>query len=165
MAERTTIFTKRDGVLSIADSGGAHSYTVAYELGDFSLTIPDAAEALFLDRGRIGTTPSVRLTDDQPMTFSFTAYLRDVAGADYATLLDICHRYSGGYVATNWVSTLTGSDVFCLDLTFVLDNAVVGGADITMELNFCSIHANIQEGDPNSISISGTSYSLKPVVS
>lgn len=162
MPESSITFTKRDGVIVFSDLGGVNSYTVAFEPGDLSIDIPDTGVNVFLDRGRIGATPSLRLGDDAPITGSFTVYMRDVAGADYATLLDIAHRYSGGYVATNWVSTLSGSDVVTFDMSVTYSGTDVGKADQGFVLPYTVLRASVSEGDPNTISCSFTSYAVKP---
>ena len=110
MPESTTIRTKRDGQIAILDNGGSNTYTVAYEPGDFKFDVPGEGVGMYLDRGVIGATPSLRYTDQQAMSLGFSAYLRDIgdsAGSPtYATLPDICHPYASGYVDTTWVSTM-----------------------------------------------------------
>ena len=163
MPESSVHYVKRDGVITFSDLGGVNSYTVAYEPGDLSLDVPDTGVNNYLDRGRIGAVPSLRLSDDAPITGSFTVYMRDIAGADYATLLDIAHRYAGGYVATNWVSTLANSDVVTFDMSVTYSGTDVGKADQGFILPYVVLRASVSEGDPNTISCSFTSYAVKPV--
>lgn len=168
MPESTTCRVKRDGQIAILDSGGANSYTVAYDPGDFNYDSPQEAVNVFLDRGSLSGA-CLRYGDDQPMTLGFSAYLRDLGdttGAAYATLLDICHLYAGGYVATNWTSVLgTGSDVFAFTVTLTIDGASFGEADKTLTFNFVVLRASVSEGDPSTINVSGTSYAVRPVLS
>lgn len=160
--------TKRDGVITISDSAAAKSYTVAYEPGDFSWSCPREGTNLFLDRGVIGTVPSIRKGDDQPCTFSFSAYWRDLSdttGAAYTALADIAVRFASDYVAGNWTSTIgTASDEFTVTVALVIEGSDFGGADQTLTFNYCVIRADGAEGDPNTINISGTSYQLIPTV-
>lgn len=168
MAESTIIRTKRDGQWLIADSGAAHTYTVAYEPGDGQYTVPDYAVNLFLDRGIIGSTPSIRQGDEAPMTLGFSAYLRDLGDTanSYSTLLDIAHRYAGRYVESNWTSTLgTNSDVFTVTINLTLDGSFCGEADKTISFPFCVVRANVKEGDPNTVDVSATSYAVRPTLS
>jgi len=168
MAESTVVRVKRDGQTAILDSGGANTYTVSYEPGDFSYDSPQEGVNLFLDRGVIGGTPSLRYGDDAPMTFSFSAYLRDLGdtGVAYATLLDICHVYAGGHVATTWTSTLgVASDVKTWTVTLTIDGASFGEADKTLTFKYAVLRASVSEGDPDSISVSGTSYQVRPELS
>jgi len=169
MPESTVCRVRRDGQIAILDAGGANTYTIAYEPGDFSYDSPQEAVNNLMDRGVIGAAPCVRLGDEQPMTLSFSAYLRDLGdttGAAYATLLDLCHVYAAGYVATTWTSTLgVTSDATTWTVTLTLDGASFGEADKTLTFNFCSLRASVSEGDPNTISVAGTSYSVRPVLS
>jgi hypothetical protein len=167
MAESTIIRTKRDGQWLLADSGAVHTYTIAYEPGDGQYTIPDYTVNMFLDRGVIGSTPSIRIGDEQAMTLGFSAYFRDpgdTANA-YATLLDIAHRYVGRYVETNWVSTMgSNSDVFTITISFTIDGSPFGEADKTLTFPFCVLRANVAEGDPNTVTVSATSYAVRPTL-
>lgn len=168
MAESTTIRTKRDGQIALLDNGGANTYTVAYEPGDFSFDVPHEGVNLFLDRGVIGATPSVRYGDQQPMSFSFSCHLRDVGdtAAGYATLPDICHPYASGYVETTWVSTLgANAEPFVVTCQLTIDGTAFGEADKTLAFAYCSIRGSGSEGDPNTYNVSGTSYQLRPVLS
>lgn len=170
MAESTVVRVKRDGQILLADSGAAHTYTVAYEPGDFSYSVPGYTVNSFLDRGEIGSTPSLRIGDEQPITGSFSAYLRDLGdtAGTYATLLDIAHVYASKYVASNWVSTLgANSDVFTITISLTIDGSPFGEADKTVTFNFCVFRANAKEGDPNTVDCTFTSYGVngKPVLS
>jgi len=167
MPESTVVRTKRDGQIAYLDAGGVNSYTVAYETGDFSLDVPDTAISLYLDRGVIGTTPSIRKGDEGPMTFSHTAYLRDVAdpAAAHATLLDVCHQYAGAYVIANWTSTIgNSSDVVTWTTTLTIDGSAFGESDRTLTLNYSVPRASLSEGDPDTVNVSGTSYQKLPVL-
>ncbi len=164
MAESTVVRTKRD--ISVAYTDGTRTYTVAYEPGDFSLEIPREAVSNFLDRGVMPAAPSIRLLDDQPMTFSHTAYERNwVSAADHVTLLDLAVFFASKYAATNWTSTIgTASDVDTLSVNLTQEGSDFGEADITLRLPYAVIRANRADGDPNTISITGTSYALIPTV-
>jgi len=159
MAEQTIIHTKRDGILTISDDGDTNTYTVAYEAGDLSVTRPGSAEILILDRGVIGSIPSLRAGDEAPITFTFTAYLREVSNDTEAVLTDISEPW-GGYVAANWVSTLAGSDKKTVTVRYTIDGSALGIADKTIRFDYCVLKASFSEGDPSSVSISGTSHQL-----
>lgn len=167
MAESTIVRVKKDGDIMILD-GAAHSYNSKYEPGDFGYTVPDYTVNLFLDRGEIGTVPSIRIGDEQPMTLSWSNYMRDLGdtAGSYATLLDILHRYVGKYVASNWVSTMgANSDVFTLTVSFSVDGSPFGEADKTVTFPYCVLRdSGVKEGDPNTVGISGTSYCIRPVL-
>lgn len=158
MAEQTIIHTKRDGAISISDDGDTHTYTIEYEAGDLSVTRPGVAKTLILDRGAIGSTPSVRLGDEAPITFSFTAYLRDMTSASEAVLLDIVNWT--GFVGTDWVSTNASSDAKMVTVRYIIDGTNLGIADKIIRFDFCTLEASFSESDPSSVSISGTCYQL-----
>ena len=169
MAESTVVRTKRDGVITISDSAGSHSYVVAYEPGDFNFDVPLNATSHYLDRGEIGTTPSVRKGDDAPVTLGFSAYWRDlsdVAGSPtYATLADICIRFTSDYVTSNWTSTLgTNSDEFAVTVALAIEGSAYGGADQTLSFPYVVLRMSGAEGDPNTLTASGTSYALRPTI-
>lgn len=167
MAESTVVRVKRDGQILLADSGAVHTYTIAYEPGDFSYNVPDYTVINPLDRGEIGATPQLRIGDEQAMTGAFSAYFRDpgdTANA-YATLLDIAHRYTSRYVATNWTSTHgTNGDVFTITISFTLDGSPFGEADKTLTFPFSVLRSNVAEGDPNTVSSTFTSYAVRPTL-
>jgi len=168
MPESTVIRVKRDAQWLIADAAAAHTYTIAYEPGDGSYTVPDAAITLILDRGEIGSVPSIRLGDESPMTGSLTAYLRDLGdtAGTYATLLDIIHRYAAKYAATNWISTIgAASDVPTVTIQLTIDGSPFGEADKTVTFAYCVLRGNVTEGDPSTIAMTWTSFSLRPTLS
>ena len=168
MPESTVVRVKRDGQIMLADSGAARTYTVAYEPGDLAYSVPDYTVNMFLDRGEIGATPSLRIGDEQAMTGSFSAYMRDLGdtAGGYATLLDVAHRYVGKYVASNWTSTLgSASDVFTITITLTIDGSPFGEADKSVTFPFCVFRANAKEGDPNTVEASFTSHAVRPLLS
>lgn len=130
--------------------------------------MPAEAVNSFLDRGVIGATPSIRYGDEQPMTFGYSAYLRDLGDTAnaYATLPDVLFRYASRAVATLWTSTMgTNSDVFTVTTNLTLDGSPFGEADKTLALPFCVVRGSIQEGDPSTVSVSGTSHAARPTLS
>jgi len=169
MAESTVVRVKRDGIITRSSLGAAFTYVHAYEPGDLAITVPNHTVNLFLDRGEIGTTPSIRKGDDQPMTLVWSCYLRDIAdlGATktYTTPLDLSWRFASNYATTNWASTLgSSSDVQTETIAWTVDGSAFGEADKTMSFPYCFTTANVSEGDPNMVAIAATSYSLIPTV-
>lgn len=169
MAESTGVRNKRDGISTLSDSAGAHTYIFAQEPGDVSVTVPGDTVSLYLDRGIIGATPSIRLVDEQPMTIGFSVYMRDIADVavtkTYTTALDLAWRFTSGYAASTWVSTLSNySDVPTYTYAWLVDGSIFGEADKTLTFPFCFLTANAAEGDPNMVTMSMTSYAAKPTV-
>ncbi len=162
MAYSTVVKTKRDGKLTFSDSGAANTLVIAFEAGDFNLSIPGPSIVANLDRGEFGATPSLRKSDDQAMTATFTAYLRDLSDAGYATLEEILLQ--SGDVGSSWVSTLgANAEVFTLDLGWLIEGTDHGDAsDHSLTVPFCVVTGSLGEGDPDTINISITSYAVLP---
>lgn len=162
MAISTVVKTKRDGTLVLKDNAAANTLTVAYEAGDLSISIPGPAVISPLDRGQLGDPPSLRYSDDQPITGTFTAYLRDLTDDGYATLEEVILQ--SGDVGDNWTSTMgSNGEVFTLDLEWTIEGTNHGDlTDHVLTLPYCVITGSLSEGDPDQISISFTSYSVYP---
>lgn len=161
MAVSTIVKTKRDGTLTIKDGAGTPlELVVAFEQGDLNISIPGPAVNVFLDRGVLGATPSLRYGDEQPCSGSFSAYLRHPTDATDEVLLDLITQ--SGQIGTNWTSTLGATaEVNTYTLVFALAHA---SETYSITLNHCAFSGSIGEGDPNSISISFTSYDSYPTV-
>jgi hypothetical protein len=162
MATISTILkTKRDGTLTISDGSGK-SLVVKYENGSFALNVPKAALISTLDRGELGDPPSLRKGDDQPMSGTFTAYLRDVSDDTYITLEEIC--LDTGYYDTTWVSTLgVGAEVKTLTLQWDIAGIIHGDpTDHRVILPFLHLTGSLTEGDPSTLAMAYTSYAVKP---
>ena len=155
----------RDGTLRIYS--GADSYTVKYEQGNLNLNIPGPSVSVYMDRGRFADavhgTPALRYNQDQPMTGSFAAHMRDMPDASYVTLADFMARV-GAF--TSWTSTLGSSaEVPTVNLEWTIAGAIHGdAADKTVLLQYCWMTGAIAEGDPNTITMNFTSYDLLPTV-
>ena len=183
MTESTIIHTKLDGQLTLGSqctagggafsaaagiNSGADTYTVSFEAGDLSLTIPQQTVSHYLDRGKITDPPSIRYGDDQTITFSFSAYFRDLTDSGAPALVDIVSNQ--GYAGSNWVSTLSTSiasddaEVFSVDLRWVITNQGNASDVSKLVLPYCTLNGAIAEGDPNMFTINGTCWSLAPSV-
>ena len=167
--ESTVVRTKRD--TNITWTNGTYSVAFAYEPGDFKVDFPLETVELFLDRGVMADSngrPSIRKGNDQPMTGSFSVYLRniaDLAGTPtYAPALDLGVRFASRY-ATGLASTLANySDVETGTLTVSVDGTMVGEADQTLTFPYVVLRAKLSEGDPSMAEITFTSYALRPTV-
>ena len=168
MAESTIVKTKRDGTLTFSDLAAANTYTVAFEAGDLTIDIPGPTVSNYLDRGRFTSPPSIRHIDDQPISGSFTAYLRDISDAVDETLFEIIAQ--SGFVGSTWTSRMgANGEVFTLLLTWDLEgtdhgdvDGVAAPSDHRIQLDHCWVTGSIAEGDPNAITINFTSYELYP---
>lgn len=162
MSESTIPYTKRDGLIVFSDAGAVHTYTVEFEPGDLSVTVPGTATTVIMDRGSLENVV-LRKGDDAPCELSFTCYLRELGSSDHATILDIAHHREGSYVADNWVST-GDTDVFQVDVTVIYSGAAFGAADEEVVFGKCVVRANYSEGDPNTVSVTITSHVSKPTI-
>jgi hypothetical protein len=165
MAVSTIVKTKRDGTLTIKDGTGTPlELVIAYEQGDLNISIPGPTVNAYLDRGQFGATPALRYGDDQPITGTFTAYLRHPTDASDEVLLDLLTQ--SGQIGTNWVSTLgANAEVAAYTLVFAIAGLSLGdSANYSITCNHCVFSGSVGEGDPNSISVSFTSYDLYPTV-
>jgi len=169
MPESTVVKNKRDGTIEFSDGSVVPlTFEVAFEAGDLSLTIPGTTVSNYLDRGTM--VPSLRLVDDQPITGSFTAYLRDFSDATYATLMELITLT--GDVGANWISTGTATpgpgviaDVFTVNLKWTVAGVIHGDvSDHIIELAFVHLTGATSEGDPDTITINFTSYTVYPTV-
>lgn len=166
MAISTIVKVKRDGKLTWKDAAAAHSLEVAYEQGNFNLNIAGKTVNVFPDRGDFGSTPSVRFGDDQPMTFSFEAYLRDISDAAYATLEQLVTRT--GYIPATWVpvnGALATTEVALYDLFWDIEGSNhADSADHQLILRNCWVSGSLVEGDPDVVTINGVAYDVYPEV-
>jgi len=143
--------TKRDGTVRII-SGDPTTYVANFAVGDFSFeqTKPD----LLIIRDR-ATIVGARNGDDQPITFSFSAHLRAFHDAGNDALIDLVNGQLSGVVLTS--SGGTGYEPFLCTVEFEMSATALGDAK-TYKASFakCQLVASVTEGDPSSISISGT---------
>lgn len=163
MAESPVIRTKRDGVISISDSGAANTYTVSVEPGDFTYSAPRHSILRNLDRGEFST---VRRQDAQPVTFGWSVHMRDIGSAADFTLPDICEQRAGSAWMTAATSTLDGaSDAETYDTAYTMDGATFGESDKTLTFPDGSLRGSFSEGDPTSYSVTGEASILAPTFS
>lgn len=180
MAESTIVKTSIDGTLYLAALGGGayntstgallsggEQYTVAFEAGDVSITLPSRAVSNHKDRNRTTSPPSLRYGADTEGSISFSAYFRDMTDAASPTLSDILATLAGnpsGVVGTSWESTSASAaaagdaEVFSIAVKLKITNAGDGTDTHEIAFNFVVGTGTLSEGDPTSFSFSGTIY-------
>lgn len=165
----TVPFTARDGTLLLQDNADAHTFTVAYEDGSFSMNVPGKAVNAFLDRGDYPSAGlGLRYGESQPITFSFNAVLRDLSDATYATLASIAAWCTGAatvsYVETNWVSRGgANAEVNTIEIVWTVTDPTA--ASHTCSLDYSHVTISLSEGFPfTTLAMSGTSYTVAPVL-
>lgn len=157
-AESSVVKNFRDGTLTLADGTGTPvTYTVVLEAGDFSVSLMSADNHevnAYLDRGDFAT---LRKTNQTFPSWSFTAHQTGVSDATLQTIYDFvmkANAYSGN------TSTLgANADVYTIKVTLTIEGTDHGdAADHTLVFDDSHVTIDFSEGDPNTWSLSGTSY-------
>jgi hypothetical protein len=167
MPESVVHKNMRDGIIDLIQ--GANSYRIKYEGGTLTLNVPGPSVSNYLDRGRFADAlhgqPAVRFNEDQPMTGSFTAYLRDFSDASYVTAPEFIFR--SGQVLSTWGSSLgVSAEVPLLDLRWTVAGIIhADAADHIALLQWVHLTGAIAEGDPSMTTINFQSFDLYPTVS
>jgi len=149
--------TKRDGQVTLMDSGAANTLIADFSVGDWSVEMAKAEMIIIRDRA---TIRGARNGDDPVISFSFTVHMRAIHDTGNDTLLDFIGL--GSAAGTMGATTLTsvggtGYEPFLVDVKFVDDATALGDSkSYTLKLLKCQLIGTITEGDPNQISIAGT---------
>ena len=170
MALSGIVKTKRDGTISIGESGAFDAsdgsdvamksiLTIDCEVGDWSISVNGAAVNAFLDRGAFGSSPKLRAGDDQAITGSFSLHFRDVGGASDAEVTQTFLRTASSDIVANWTATNDGPDVYTYMLRYRVDD---GTNTYTIVLDHVHITGEISEGDPTTVNCSFTAYQPTP---
>ena len=150
----------RDGSITIEDATATPiSMTVQYEDGDFQfgpITQGQWSKMIVRDRG---VMYGARNTEEQEVSFSFSAHATDFTDATEKTLMDV-FRKAGPW--SSGVSTLGASaDVWAVTVAFTAEQTDYGaGADSSVTLTYCWADVSFAEGEPGKFSISGTAMLL-----
>ena len=157
MAVSTVIKHFTDGTIELADGTATPvTLTVPFSQGDFSISgLQESQKAVNVYQSR-GVLHSLRQGEKTFVTGSFSAMLADVSDSSAGNLLDFIRKtnaYSGN------ASTLSGGDCYAIKVTLQIEGTDLGdSADHTIVLDDCICTADVSEGEPDSISISFTSY-------
>jgi hypothetical protein len=154
MAYSTAPKVRRDGVIKLRDGTTPTpvSLTVDYEEGNFSFEQTKADRTIIRDRG---TIKSVRKGDDQPITGSFTIYMRQFTSSSAGSVLDFINK-TGSYSSNVSASSAVSTDEYAINIIFEVDGDAVGDSDGDTLATFdtCICTASFAEGDPNTITVS-----------
>jgi len=158
MAASTVIKNLNDGSVTLADGTGSPVTLVApFTVGDVAI------EGLAAQLNEVtayetrGTLNTLRHTSRTYPTFSFSAQLADYSDATDGTIIDFC-LFQASYSAN--VSTLGSSaDVKTINITLTVEGTDHGdSADHTIVCDDVHVTVATSEGDPNTVTISGTVY-------
>ena len=154
MAYSTAPKVRRDGKITLKDGTTPIpiSLDVDYEEGNFSFEQTKADRTIIRDRG---TIKSVRKGDDQPLTGSFTIYMRQFTSASAGSVLDFINK-TGSYSSNVSSSSTVSTDEYAINIVFEVDGDAVGDddGDTTATFDTCICTASFAEGDPNTITVS-----------
>ena len=158
MAYSTAPKVRRDGKITLKDgtSPTPISLEVAYEEGNFSFDQTKSDRIVIRDRGTIG---SVRKGDDQPITGSFTIFMRQFTSTSAGSVLDFINK-TGNYHTNVSASSSVSTDEYSINIEFEVDGDAVGDTDgdTTAIFDTCICTASFSEGDPNTINVSFECY-------
>jgi len=157
MAYSTAPKVRRDGKITLKDGTGVPvTLEVAYEEGNFSFDQTKSDRIVIRDRG---TIVSVRKGDDQPITGSFTIYMRQFTSSSAGSVLDFINK-TGSYSSNQSVSSTVATDEYAINIEFEVDGDAVGDTDgdTTATFDTCICLASFSEGDPNQITVSFECY-------
>ena len=158
MAYSTAPKVRRDGKITLKDGTTPTpvSLVVAYEEGNFSFDQTKSDRIVIRDRGTIG---SVRRGDDQPITGSFTIYMRQFTSASAGSVLDFINK-TGSYSANVSSDSTVSTDEYAINIEFEVDGDAVGDddGDTTATFDTCICTASFAEGDPNQITVNFECY-------
>lgn len=149
----------KDGVLTISDGAGTPlTFAVPYTDGDLQLAgvrKGGMQTQAFKTRGQ---TYSVRETEDAPVAFSFNCHFNGLDDATSAAMLDIVAKLGTWASATSTLPTSAG-DAWMVQLAWAIEGTARGStSDHSLTFKYCTIQADIQEGVPSTLSISGEAH-------
>ena len=146
--------TKRDGMVTLKDgSAGPVSYIANFNVGDFSWE--DSKPDLIVIRDRASIV-GARLADNPEIAFSFSVHLRALTDSSNDTLLDFVNGTLSGASLTS--VAVGGYEPFLCDVEFKMDATATLSDTKSYIATFskCRLILSLSEGDPSSISVSGT---------
>ena len=150
----------RDGAITIEDNTGGTplKHTVTYEDGDFQL---DAVEEGYMQSVVLkdrGMHYALRKTEEQDLTFTFTAHATDFSDATEKTLWDVVMK-TGAFASG--VSTFgSNADAWTTKVTFTVEATNYGAsADHVIAMNKVRCSISFSEGVPGKFTVKGVIYS------
>lgn len=158
MANTATPLLPVDGSITITD-GGALSFTVAYEDGDFQFGDVNPTQKTrqsFMKRGKVY---AVRDVEDQPIEVTFTCHAVHIIGdGTTATIGDVVLKKGPWSSATSTLPTTAG-DAYCLTVKWTGERSNFGAtADNSVTLKYCTLDLNFAEGVPGKLSLKITAH-------
>jgi len=151
---------RKDGTLTLMDSGASTTLEIEYEDGNFTFTPTKAQQVVIRDRGTITT---VRKGDFDPIaTGSFAVHFRQfTAASNPGGVIDFVNK-TGNY-SSNVSTGSTGTpyiEEYCIDIKYEVDGSGVGDTATTHTATISKAICNVSftEGDPSSINVEFTAF-------
>ncbi len=158
MPESSVVKNAKDGTIAVTN--GSRTYTVSLEQGNLSMTGLNEGNYDTTNVQDRGVSSHRRKTNQRPIPFTFTAWMRDFTDAAYVTLVGVLLKK--GFSASDLsISGLSTSEVYEVDVLWTIDGTSHGdAANHTMLLEDCRIDSvDLSEAeDKNVVSISGICY-------
>ena len=153
-APGTFISNFTHGTIILTDSGAASTVTMTLDQGDFSASgLADRLREIAAYETR-GTLRGVALTNRTYPTISFTSLISEWSDAGAGTVMDLI---TGGGAFASRVGTLGANHpVVCLDVEFKFTDYDAAVPDL--KFHDVNLTFDFSEGDPDTISLSGTVY-------
>ena len=160
MAYPTSVKVRRDGQIVLKDGTGTPvTLTVAYEEGNLSLDNLANSDAQTIVRDR-NIIVSVRKSDEEPITGSFSFFFRAFSSSDPGSVRDFItgeNAYSAN-VSTG-ASGVPFVEHFTCTLEFKVEGSDLGdSSDHVATLEKCLCTLSMAEGDPNTWTLNFTAF-------
>jgi len=153
VAITNVVKVRRDGTISIYDSGASNTLVVDYEDGNFTFDngAEQAETVVIRDRGSI---VGLRKTDDPVGSLSFSVHMREITNSTADNLCGVLDNEKG------WTSTGgTGFEPYMLDVRVTIEGTNHGDqSDSTASFTRVLMKWSFSEGDPNVIDVTGEVY-------
>jgi hypothetical protein len=166
--ESRIVKNMRSGLIELL--AGSERYVIKGEQGTFNLAIPGTTVAVYPDRGRLvdpddpTDEPNVAEDQDQAMTGSFTAYLRDAFSDDYLTLTDFMSLYGKVTTLPNELRNSGPLSPKLITIQWWFNGNKHGDPrNKGFRLPFCKLTGSVAEGSPTLITANFTSFYPKPL--
>lgn len=160
MAVSSIVKTSLDGQLTLSDGTGSPvSLVLAFDNGDLSISgLSKVLNEETAIQGR-GKLRSVRYGARTFPTVSFTAYVTSITGVTSAPG-SVTDFVSGTGVYSSNTSTLSGGDVYCVDLTYDLEGTDLGDSEDGQIVigNVRCVYDFTEATEGTQVSITGTVY-------
>jgi hypothetical protein len=153
---------RRDGKITLKDSGATNTLEIAYEDGNFTFNGLPTKEAQNIFRDR-GVLTNIRKGDSEaPSSGSFSVHFRQFTSATAGSVLDFVNK-TGAY-SGNTSTGDTGTprvEFYCIDIEYSIDGNVDGlsTTDHSATLTKCVVTAaSFSEGDPSTLNLEFVCY-------